>query len=95
MNNRLESKVIASVLLGVLAGAYWQLRIQQHIHAGRDAFMIYQAQLWDRTYSHPTHVVPLMIVGVGLSACLFGVYELLVRCVSLILEKWSPGANSS
>ena len=95
MNDRLMSKAVVSVLLGVMVGLFWQSQRQQRIRAGRDAFMVHQAQLWDRSYAHPMSVVSPIIVGVGLSVCVFGVYELLVRCVCSVLGKRSPGVNSS
>jgi hypothetical protein len=95
MNDRVKSKVIICVLLGVSVGVYWQSQRQKLIRAGRDAFMAHEAQLWDRSYSYPINVVPLAIVGVGLSVCVFEVYELLVSWVCFLLGKWPPGANSS
>jgi len=95
MDTKLLSKVIATLLVGVIVGVGLYLNTKKSIGAGRDAFMVQQAERWNRVYSRPPHLMPMIIAGIGLSVIAFGVYEVLANCVCFLLRERRPDDEGS
>jgi hypothetical protein len=61
-------------------------RIEQHRRGGREDFLAEQSQRWDRFYTRPHHLVTGMVVGIFGAVLVFGIYELLVAGVYLMVR---------
>jgi hypothetical protein len=90
LKNKLASKAIASVVMGILFGLYVHHDYAKWGQRGREAFLQNQLQRFDRFMAHPHAIVPTMI---GATILIIGglvIYELLVFVTSRILN---PGRS--
>ena len=86
MNQNLISRIIATVLLGVLVAAYMNHDYQKWRRAGRDQFLANQGQRFDRTIAQARPFGAMAvgaIIGLGF---LVGIYELVVFGLSAVLK---------
>jgi hypothetical protein len=91
MRNDLKSRIVAIVVLGMLGSAYMQHDYHRWSERGRDAFIVFQNQRFDRYIASPRPFL-FTAVGVTVFVCVFiGIYEFIVRTVSSLLGAEDPG----
>ncbi len=71
------SKVLATVLLGIVLGAFVYHDQTRWLALGRANFLAAQNHRYDRAVSHPHALIGLVLAGVLGTAMLVVVYELL------------------
>jgi hypothetical protein len=95
MKAKLLSRSVVLFVAGIAMGI-WGYRMQQrHYLQGHDAFIAEQQQRWDRTYTHPHHLLTEVIVGLFLAILIFGFYELLVFALSRLFGLGSANDRRS
>ena len=83
MNQRMMSRIVAAVILGIIfTGRVYQL-MERRVQAGADAYLIEQKQHWDTVYARPQQVDRQILSVIVLFFVLVFVYE----CLSFGLEQ--------
>jgi hypothetical protein len=87
MSNRIKSRLIATLIVGLLVGTYIRHDITAWSLRGRDAFMLHEARRFDMYMATPQ---PAWITITGAAILVIGitvVYELLVATIRKMLGK--------
>jgi hypothetical protein len=70
-------RVAAAALIGLALGFYVHHDFVAWSQRGREAFMAYEGQRFDRFFIQPRSIVATMIVSVVVASAFIGLYELL------------------
>jgi hypothetical protein len=87
MNNNKPSRIVAALIMAILA-AYVAHIIDAHDnHLGREAYLAKQAADYDQQVAHPASIVYYLTSGLICSCLYIGLYELLVFGIRKILDR--------
>jgi len=90
MNRHQTSRLLATLLLGVLFGWFLHHDSMKWNHLGRAAFLADQSHHFDTADTNPPPLAAMMVVSAILTGVLFGVYELLALLIGATLKPFFP-----
>jgi hypothetical protein len=94
MKQNVVSRLTAMCVIGLIGAFLVRQNIHNEVQEGRDAFLAAQAARFDRqvkTDSENRHKVAVpVVVGLGGGVLIFGIYELVVAGVGVIVKRYQP-----
>jgi hypothetical protein len=87
MKTSVSTRLIAIGLIGIVGGLWFRHNIYNEQRMGRTAFMATQATKFNQDEAHPPHVIIGMLAGLLMAGSLFGVYELFVVGIGMVVRR--------
>jgi hypothetical protein len=92
MKSHTISKLISTVIFGVLLACAVHLDHQKHSQMGRDEYLAKQAARFDRVFAKPDSIAFDVFGCVVIAGAVFAAYELVAFGISKILKKTDDDA---
>jgi uncharacterized membrane protein len=87
MNKKILSRIIAALVMAVLAAVVVRILDSHDYSLSREAYLAKQATEFDEKVTHPRSFFGYLILGFIASCLYFGLYEVLSLFVRKLLER--------